>query len=164
MGTYRQFQQYVTAKQSNGDIKLERIYLKGINDLKRVLKLSGYKGSEKELLVLKETIIREVLKDFDKYRADIKEDISQTILARYLPESMLLERSIKNDKQVDAAINLILNEKKFDSLLAKDGTKMNTDQRDNEIVNVATSQMTPKQPSISKIIYVEEDVGGKEKI
>lgn len=162
--TYRQFQKYVTTKQSNGDIKLERIYLKGINDLKRVLKLSGYKGSEKELVVLKETIIREVFKDFDKYRSDIKEDISQTILARYLPESMLLERSIKNDKQVEAAINLLLNEKKFDALLAKDGTKKNAEKKASILTNGASSILPLKQPSISKIIYVEQDGGTMAKV
>jgi hypothetical protein len=56
-------------------------------------------------------------KDFDRYRNDISEDISQNILARYLPESMLIERSIEGDRQVAAAVKLVTSNK-FDRLLA----------------------------------------------
>ena len=57
--------------------------------------------------------------DFDKYSADIKEDISQSILARYLPESMLIQRGLRTDKQVQAAIKLVSNGNQFDDLLAR---------------------------------------------
>mgnify|MGYP006192548961 CR=1 FL=1 len=41
------------------------------------------------------------------------------ILARYLPESMLIERSIKTDTQVQAAVKLVRNDRQFDRLLAR---------------------------------------------
>lgn len=117
--TYKEFQAFVNQKQRDGEIKLEALYSGPINDLKRALKQSGYRGSTKELEQLETTIVREVQKDFDKYRSDIKEDISQSILARYLPESMLIARGVKTDRQVQEAIRLVANPSKFDRLLAK---------------------------------------------
>ena len=117
--TYRDFQKFVSRKQQQGEIKLEALYDGPINDLKKILKKSGYKGSEKELAHLKESIVREVMKDFERYKNDIKEDISQSILARYVPESMLIERGVKSDVQVKAAVKLLKNGRTFDKLLAK---------------------------------------------
>ena len=117
--TYKEFQAFVQQKQKNGDIKLESLYNGPINDLRKILKQSGYKGSTKELEQLQANIVREVIKDFDKYRADIKEDLATGILARYVPESMLIERSIQTDNQVQAALKLVRNVKQFDRLLAR---------------------------------------------
>jgi hypothetical protein len=117
--TYKEFQNFVVQKQKEGDIKLDSLYDGALSDLRRALKTSGYKGSTKELENLQASIVREVQRDFDKYRNDIKDDISQGILARYLPESMLIERSIQNDKQVLAALKLVRSNRQFDTLLAR---------------------------------------------
>lgn len=115
--TYKSFQAFVGDKQRSGELQLEGLYDRSLQDLKKALKKSGYKGSEKVVEQLQASIVREVQKDFEKYRADIKEDISQNILARYLPESMLIERGLRNDKQVDATVKL-LTSNKFERLLA----------------------------------------------
>jgi carboxyl-terminal processing protease len=121
--TYKKFQAFVTNKQRSGDVKLEALYGKPLSDLKSALKNSGYKGSEKMLESLQTSIIKDIQHDFDRYASDIKEDLSQSILARYLPESMLIERGLKSDKQVQAAINLVSSPKQFDSLLARGSMK-----------------------------------------
>jgi carboxyl-terminal processing protease len=117
--TYREFQDFVEAKRKAGDVKLEALYSSPLNDLRRVLKQSGYKGSEREVDQLQASIIREIKNDFEKYKTDIKEDIATNILARYVPESMILERALDNDVQVMAAAKLLNNEKSFDKVLAK---------------------------------------------
>jgi carboxyl-terminal processing protease len=117
--TYKDFQAYVQQKQKDGDIKLEALYNGPINDLRRILEQSGYKGSTKDLEQLQASIVRDLMKDFDKYRVDIKEDLATGILARYLPESMLIERSIRTDTQVQAALKLVRNDNQFAKLLAK---------------------------------------------
>mmetsp|Transcript_11303 Transcript_11303/g.18709 ORF Transcript_11303/g.18709 Transcript_11303/m.18709 type:complete len:656 (-) Transcript_11303:249-2216(-) len=117
--TYKEFQTFVSQKQKDGDIKLEALYYGPLNDLRRSLKLSGYKGSTKELENLQASIVREVQRDFEKYRKDIKEDIAQGILARYLPESMLIDRSIQTDQQVLAALKLVRNDRQYETLLTK---------------------------------------------
>ena len=117
--TYRQFISFVNDKQHNGEIQLEALYSRPLSDLKKALKKSGYKGSEKEVENLQQLIVREVQKDFEKYRSDIKEDISQSILARYLPESMLIERGVASDVQVQATVKLLTSGSKYEKLLAK---------------------------------------------
>jgi len=120
--TYRDFQNFVQEKQKEGDIELEALYSGPLNDLRRALKSSGYKGSSRDLQNLQAGIIKEIQRDFDKYRADIKEDIGQGILARYLPESMLLEKSLETDDQVKAAVNLVKDDQQFKTLLVKGST------------------------------------------
>jgi len=120
--TYKSFQAFVNHKQKSGELNLEELYKQPLNELKKALKQSGYKGSEKGVEQLQANIVREIQKDFERYRSDIKEDISQSILARYLPESMLIERGVKSDKQVEAAVKLLTTnsgKSKFDRILAR---------------------------------------------
>lgn len=117
--TYSEFQAFVNQKHKEGDIKLDALYSRPISDLKEVLKQSDFKASSKELDQLRASILREVQKDFERYKSDIKEDLQQSILARYLPESMLIKEGLKNDKQVAAAVKLVSNRRQFDTLLAK---------------------------------------------
>lgn len=124
--TYREFQHFVMKKQKDGDIKLDALYAGPIEDLQKSLKLSGYKGSSKEVEQLRTSIMNEMRKDFDVYKKDIKEDLCTGILARYVPESMLIERSIKTDVQVTAATKLVGNGSNFNSLLARDNVPTST--------------------------------------
>ena len=117
--TYKSFQAFVNEKQKNGEVQLDALYGKPIADLKKALKASGFKGSEKSVDQLQARIVRDIQSDFEKYRSDIKEDISQNILARYLPESMLIERGVQKDPQVEAAVKLLSTRSTFDKLLAK---------------------------------------------
>ncbi|KAI2514222.1 tail specific protease [Fragilaria crotonensis] len=135
--TYKEFQNFVTQKQKDGDIKLEALYAGPLSDLRKALKLSGYKGSTKELENLQATIVREVQRDFDRYSGDIKEDIAQGILARYLPESMLIERSIRTDVQVQAALKLVRNDRQFSTLLAR-GSSAEQQQQAFSTINAAS--------------------------
>lgn len=130
--TYRDFQNFVMQKQKEGDIKLDALYAGPIEDLKKALTFSGYQGSSKEVDQLRANIMSEMTKDFNKYRKDIKEDLSVGILSRYLPESMIIERSIKTDVQVAAAANLVSNEGKFNDLLARENP---ADVTNNQVAN-----------------------------
>lgn len=117
--TYKEFQDFVEQKRKAGELKLESLYAGPLNDLKRALKQSGYKGSEREVEQLQANIVREIKNDFEKYKEDIKEDIATSILARYIPESMILERGLRTDKQVVAATKLLKNDNTFEKILAK---------------------------------------------
>ena len=117
--TYKDFQGFVERKRKAGDLKLEALYSGPLNDLKLALKQSGYKGSEREVEALKANIVREIQRDFEKYKEDIKEDIATSILSRYVPESMILERGLRTDKQALAATKLLKSDTSFEKLLAK---------------------------------------------
>ena len=51
---------------------------------------------------------------------EIIEDIEQNILARYLPDSMLIERGLKNDVQVAETAKMLKDGREFDKILARD--------------------------------------------
>ena len=119
--TYQKFKQFVMERQKEGDIQLDAVYSRPIDDLKKSLQLSGYKGTTKELEQLRASLLKDIERDFDKYKKEIKEDIGQNILARYLPESMLLEIGVKRDAQVQAAVELMRDEKTFNTLLGRVG-------------------------------------------
>ena len=116
---YRDFQTYVMQKDKEGDLKLDALYSGPIDDLKRSLDRSGYKGSTRELKQLQASIMQDMSKDFDKYKSDIKEDVATGILARYLPESMLINRSIQTDQQVLGTLKILGNQKQFNKLLSR---------------------------------------------
>jgi len=100
---------------------LRALYSDSLASLKKTLESSGYGGSRKEVEKLEDRIVREVFRDFQKYGGDIKEDIGQAMLARQLPQSQLLKRSVQTDKQVLATLKLIKNDRRFYSMLTKGG-------------------------------------------
>lgn len=119
--TYADFRKFVLQKQKSEEIDLlDGIYNAPIAELSRSLKLSGYNQSLKQpLKELQQSILRDMERDFDKYRDDLKEDLANNILVRYLPESMIIDRSIQKDVQVKAAIKLMKNDDKFNTILAR---------------------------------------------
>lgn len=124
---YREFQSYVNEKHKAGEINLTAIYAGPLKQLQKSLEESKYQVSKSELKSLESDIVREMIKDFDKYGKDIKEDLSNAILDRYLPDSMLLSRSLKTDVQVNAAMKLLRNSNEFNQLLARNtGVEGNT--------------------------------------
>ena len=120
--TYQAFQRYVMKKNQEGELKLDALYSGPLKQLQDSLKKSGYTLSSKEVERLEGSIMREMQKDFIRYENDIKEDIGNNILARYLPDSILIERGLKSDKQVIAATRLLKDNRKFDALLARSET------------------------------------------
>lgn len=50
----------------------------------------------------------------------IIEDLEQTILARYLPDSMLIERGLKFDVQVAKTAKMLKDGKEFDKILSRE--------------------------------------------
>lgn len=145
---YREFQDFVEAKRQSGDIKLESLYNGALEDLKRALKQSGYKGSEREVEQLKAHIVKDIKSDYEKYKKDIKEDIATSILARYLPESLIMERGLKTDHQVQEAVKLLKNGRNFEKILAKGSTNekvlASEEKGKGSSLNVASSEVDGK--------------------
>lgn len=116
---YKDFQSFVNKQYQSGKINLIAIYSNPLKELRESLEESKYQVSRSEVNGLEKDIVREMLKDFDKYSKDIKEDLGNAILDRYLPDSMLLSRSLKTDNQVNAALKLLRSEREFNTLLAR---------------------------------------------
>jgi len=119
--TYKDFQRYVEKRQSDGDLKLEVLYDSQLKELQKRLKASKFDSSGRELDRLRSDIIKDVKKDFITSKTEIIEDIEQTILARYLPNSMLIERGLKSDVQVAETAKMLKDGREFDKILPRDG-------------------------------------------
>lgn len=142
---YREFQDFVEAKRKAGDIKLEGLYAGALDDLKRALKQSGYKESEREVEQLTSHIVKDIKSDFEKYKKDIKEDVATSILARYLPESLIMERGLKTDHQVQEAVKLLSNKKSFEKILAKGSSDERLQAKSTDTSSMTLSSLEPEE-------------------
>lgn len=124
--TYKDFQRFVEKRQKDGDMKLEVLYDSQLKELQKKLKASRFDSSRKELEKLRADIIKDVKKDFSTYKEEIIEDLEQNILARYLPDSMLIERGLKKDIQVAETAKMLKDGKEYDRILARDGAEVKT--------------------------------------
>jgi len=118
--TYKDFQRFVEQKQASGDLKLEVFYDSQLKELSKKLKASKFDSSKRILDSLRADIIKDVKKDFQTYKSEIIEDLEQNILARYLPDSMLIERGLRSDTQVQETVKMLKDGKEFDKILARD--------------------------------------------
>lgn len=118
--TYKDFQRFVEKRQEQGDMKLEILYDSQLKELQQKLTLSKLGSSSRELAKLRANIVKDVKKDFTTYKAEIIEDIEQNILARYLPDSMLIERGLQSDIQVIETAKMLKDGREFNKVLARD--------------------------------------------
>ena len=118
--TYKDFQKFVEQKQEDGDLKLEVFYDSQLKELKKKLKASNFDSSKRMLDSLRADIIKDVKRDFKTYKSEITEDLEQSILARYLPDSMLIEHGLQTDTQVLETAKMLKDGNEFDKLLARD--------------------------------------------
>lgn len=120
--TYKDFQRFVEKRQKDGDMKLEILYDSQLKELQKKLKASKFGSSSRELEKLRSDIIKDVKKDFSTYKSEIIEDLEQNILARYLPDSMLIERGLRSDVQVAETAKMLKDGREFDKALARDNS------------------------------------------
>ncbi len=122
--TYKDFQRFVEQKQADGELKLEVFYDSQLKELSKKLKASKFDSSKRVLDSLRADIIKDVKKDFKTYKPEIMEDLEQNILARYLPDSMLIEHGLAKDVQVTATAKMLKDGKEFDKILARDNNSV----------------------------------------
>ena len=105
--TYDEFLQFVKRKEKEGTLRLDLLFSGSLEPLKNALKATEYAKAGKELEGLREAVREEVQKEFLTEKKQIKEEVEQAILARYLPESMLRRLALEGDPQVKAAIEAV---------------------------------------------------------
>lgn len=142
--TYQDFQRFIQKRQDSGDMKLEVLYDLPLRDLQKKLKASKFDSSSRELDKLRADIIKDVKQDFTKYKKEIIEDLEQTILSRYLPDSMVIARGLKNDVQVAETAKLLKNDKEYNRLLARDKNGVAIEKSEVDTTSSASTS-TPSQ-------------------
>lgn len=88
-----------------------------LDSLSVQLTASGYEGAESRLASVRSLLRQEKERDFDRYSDRIVRRLSSEILARYLPRSELIRRSLQTDAFVLEASALTKDRTAYDQLL-----------------------------------------------
>ena len=114
---YEDFKQRVIASGFTYDPESERI----LKQLKKVVQFEGYYDDAKtEFDNLEKKLRHDIARDLDMHREVLKDIISNDIVPTYYFQAGGVENSLKHDKQVNAAFDLINNPAEYRSVL--DGT------------------------------------------
>ena len=114
---YEDFKQRVIASGFTYDPESERI----LKQLKKVVQFEGYYDDAKtEFDNLEKKLRHDIARDLDMHREVLKDIISNDIVPAYYFQAGGVENSLKHDKQVNAAFDLINNPAEYRSVL--DGT------------------------------------------
>ena len=122
---YEDFKRRVIESEFTYDPESER----ALKSLKKIVQFEGYYDDAKtEFENLEKKLKHDIARDLDMHRDVLKQIISSDIVAAYYFQSGAIENSLKHDKQVKEAFNLIKDTDKYKSVL--DGTYKPADDTD----------------------------------
>lgn len=122
---YEDFKRRVIESGFTYDPESER----ALKSLKKIVQFEGYYDDAKtEFENLEKKLKHNIARDLDMHRDVLKQIISSDIVAAYYFQSGAIENSLKHDKQVKEAFNLIKDTDKYKSVL--DGTYKPADDTD----------------------------------
>lgn len=122
---YEDFKRRVIESGFTYDPESER----ALKSLKKIVQFEGYYDDAKtEFENLEKKLKHDIARDLDMHRDVLKQIISSDIVAAYYFQAGAIENSLKHDKQVNEAFNLIKDKEKYKSVL--DGTYKPADDTD----------------------------------
>lgn len=122
---YEDFKRRVIESGFTYDPESER----ALKSLKKIVQFEGYYDDAKtEFENLEKKLKHDIARDLDMHRDVLKQIISSDIVTAYYFQSGAIENSLKHDKQVKEAFNLIKDTDKYKSVL--DGTYKPADDTD----------------------------------
>lgn len=122
---YEDFKRRVIESGFTYDPESER----ALKSLKKIVQFEGYYDDAKtEFENLEKKLKHDIARDLDMHRDVLKQIISSDIVAAYYFQSGAIENSLKHDKQVKEAFNLLKDTDKYKSVL--DGTYKPADDTD----------------------------------
>lgn len=111
---YEEFKKRVLA----ADFKYDRETEKYLKDLEKLAKFEGYyEDAKPEFEALKEKLSHNVAKDLDYNKAYIKQMLENNIVAAYYYQGGAIQNSLRYDKQVKEAVQLLSKPKEYDKIL-----------------------------------------------
>lgn len=121
---YNDFKSFVLKEQRRGNLKLEDAFddkhlLEKIQMLSVESKLPDSSRIQSSVTNLQGKIIQDLMRDFDASGDIIRKELEQNILARTLPDSELIGRSLKSDELVREAIRIIEDAKRYNEIIGK---------------------------------------------
>ncbi len=114
---YESFKTFVKEKNFNYDRQSEKV----LKSLKEIMEFEGYmESASKELDKLEEKLKPDLDRDLDKYKEQIAKQISLEILRRYYYQEGEIIQSLKNDKQLEKALEVLSDPALYNNTLRKD--------------------------------------------
>ncbi|GBU08737.1 peptidase S41 [Bacteroidales bacterium] len=113
---YQDFKDFVKSKEFTYDRQSE----KGLKNLKEMMEFEDYLStSTEEIAALEEKLKPNLDRDLDKYKEEIIKQISLEIAKRYYFQKGEIIQSLKNDKVLDKAIQILDDKEQYKSILSK---------------------------------------------
>lgn len=113
---YNDFKHFLSDKDYSYSTATEK-YLEELKEIAKEEKY--YEAIEKDLKELEERFKRDKAEDLTKYRAEISELLKGEILSRYYYQKGRIEGSLKSDKDVNKAIQILSDKAEYKRLLTK---------------------------------------------
>lgn len=113
--TYTEFAQYLKGKDYTYKTQSEKL----LEKLEETAKKEKYfDGAESEYSALKEKMINDKEDDIIKFKNEVKEVLSNEIVSRYYYQDGRVAQSLSEDKDVQEAILILKNQKRYNDILA----------------------------------------------
>lgn len=113
---YEKFKEFVKNKNFDYDRQSE----KALKILKETMEFEGYLNSASdELTALEEKLKPDLDRDLDRYKRELSKLISYEIVKRYYYEKGEIIESLKNDKELDKAIETLSDREAYNKILQK---------------------------------------------
>lgn len=98
--------------------KYDRQSEKFIADLEKIIRFEGYyEDAKAELDALKAKLTHNLERDLDHNRKELKIHLAQEILSEYYRQAGIIEYSIRHDRQMEEAVNILNDHNRYQQLL-----------------------------------------------
>ena len=117
---YDSFKEFVKGRKFTYDRQSESM----LKTLKELAEFEGYmEGASKEFEALEKKLNHNLDRDLDHFSKQIKRFVSQEIVTRYFFQRGACMQRLKNDKQLDKAIEVLKNEEQYAKILSVEEKK-----------------------------------------
>ena len=104
----------------DSDFKYDRLSEKRLADLKKVAEHEGYYEEAKpEFEALEKKLAHNLDLEMDRRQKDIRRLMANEVLKRYYYQAGMVEEALKDDEDLDRAIELLHNESEYKTILNK---------------------------------------------
>ena len=104
----------------DNDFKYDRLSEKRLADLKKTAEFEGYyEDAKAEFEALEKKLAHNLDRDMDKHQKDIRKIMAQEVVKRYYYQAGAVEESLKDDEDVEKAIEVLNDEKEYNEILKK---------------------------------------------
>lgn len=119
---YNDFKSFVMREQRRGSLKLEDVFdgqhlLEKIQMLSTESSMNDSSQIQTSVANLREKLVQELLVDFDSCGDIIRSQLEQNILARQLPDSEIIGRSLRSDELIREAVRMLENTNRYSDIL-----------------------------------------------